>query len=79
MRVDGKEGTMEVQDVIAQARGALRVKRVFGEPSRGTAFAFLVWRDCLRAFAGGLLSALASAPVLGGHVAYPPTRFSRLI
>jgi uncharacterized spore protein YtfJ len=32
MRVDGKEGTMEVQDVIAQARDALTVKRVFGEP-----------------------------------------------
>jgi uncharacterized spore protein YtfJ len=26
------EGTMEVQDVIAQARDALTVKRVFGEP-----------------------------------------------
>jgi uncharacterized spore protein YtfJ len=29
---EGKEQSMEVQDVIAQARDALTVKRVFGEP-----------------------------------------------
>jgi hypothetical protein len=32
-------------------------------------FDFLVWRSCLRVFAAGLLSALASALVFGGHVA----------
>jgi uncharacterized spore protein YtfJ len=31
-RTEGRENTMEIQDVITQARDTMTVKRVFGEP-----------------------------------------------